>query len=498
MKLASDQRALLLRELQKSVRTILGPELTSARAQDAAQAVDRILTLLIMEDEHGEVLAETMAKRFDEALSSIGDVVSPDSQARQAIAKSRAQLAQNGAVESFGALRAAGQLAVRELGPEGLESEETRAAIRQLDAMADLRDRVARPEKSEESDEATGDAGEACSITPAQLEAYLRERMPEQQELRVVDLTPIPGGRSKETIVVQIENGGSLPGEIVLRKDRPISVVDSHAADEFELLRVVHAAGVPVPEPFLHEPDPEALGGTCLFVQRVRGEKRGEYFPEILCPDEGGEEIGRQWARALAHLHAVPLSDLTGTHLDLEPDPRAILERTIEGSYRRLIDHDGPPSIGIELAHAWLVAHLEEALGPPALCHNDVGLHNVVIDGSELTALVDWELAGIGTPASDIAKCRHTVERLMPWKHFIEAYIEGGGSPEACDPGKIDFYQVLGLMAGAVTSRFGGVLFSSGQKRDLLTANSGYDSHPRASRLLTVALARAIAGSGGA
>lgn len=515
MKLASDQRALLLRELRKSVRKILAPELESASARDASQAIDRILTLLIMEDEHGDVLAESMATRFEEALGGLGRVVPPDSQAGQAITASRASLARDGAVESFGALRGAGQLALRELGPAGLESKESRAEIRRLieterdflDAMADLRDQVAHSEepekpdpsvKSEESKDATGDSGDACSITPARLEAYLHERFPDQPDLRVTGFTVIPGGRSKETIVVGIENGGSLPRELVLRKDRPISVVDSRAADEFELLRVVHDAGVPVPKPLLHELDPKTLGGTCLFVERVRGGKRGEYFPEILCPDEGREEIGRQWAAALARLHDVPLSDLTGTHLDLEPDPRAILERTIEGSYRRLIDHDGPPSIGIELAHAWLVEHLEGALGPPALCHNDLGLHNLVIDGTELTALIDWELAGIGTPASDLARCRHTVDHLMPWQHFIEAYVEAGGSPEACDPHKIDFYQILGLMGGAVVSRLGGVLFSSGQKRDLLTANSGYDSHSRSSRLLSVALARAIAETGAA
>ena len=71
--------------------------------------------------------------------------------------------------------------------------------------------------------------------------------------------------------------------------------------------------------------------------------------------------------------------------------------------------------------------------------------------------------------------------------------MAAGGSPEACDPREIDFYQILGLMRGAVVSRYGNVLFNSGQKRDLLTANSGYDSHSRASRLLSMALTRAIA-----
>ncbi len=502
MKLATDQRALLLRELRKGVRTILAPELASARARDAAHAIDRILTLLIMEDERGEALSEEMAKRFDEALAGIDLVLPAESQARLTIAASRARLARAGAVDSLAALRDAGQLAVRELGPSGLASEASRSELRRLleterdllDAVAELRDRSA---SREEFDAGSGDTADACTITGGRLETYLRRRLPDEPELQVSGLTLIPGGRSKETIVVGIENGGALPRELVLRKDRPIGVVDSRAADEFELLRVVHAAGVPVPEPFLHEPDPEVLGGTCLFVERVRGEKRGEYFPEILCPDEGREEIGRQWARALARLHAIPLADLARTQLDLEPDPRAILTRSVEATYKRLIDHEGPPSIGIELAYAWLARHLEDALGPPVLCHNDLGLHNLVIDGTELTALVDWELAAIGTPASDLARCRHTVDQLMAWEDFTASYLEAGGSAEACEPTKIDFYQILGLMGGAVTSRFGGMLFRTGQKRDLLTANSGYDSHHRSSRLLSNALSRALASSAG-
>jgi aminoglycoside phosphotransferase (APT) family kinase protein len=492
MKLTSDQHALILRELRRSVRTILAPELASASARDAAKAVDRILTLLIVEDEAGEGLAEDMAKRFDTALEGLAKGLPSDSQARAEIDAARDALASEGAVSAFASLRTAGQHAICESDASTAGIEIRRLIEIERDFLASVAEQRDRATSPEEYAEIGSEEAEGCSITPERLEAYLRQRLPEAPDLHVRKLTLIPGGRSKETLLVALAKGGPLPEELILRKDRPISVVDTRASDEYALLRVVHAAGVPVAEPFLHEPDPEAIGGACVFVERVRGEKRGEYFPEILCPDEGREQIGRQWAGALAQIHAIPLSDLTETHLDLEPDPRAILERAIEGSYRRLLDFEGPPSIGIELAHRWLLDHRERALGPPSLCHNDLGLHNLVIDGPNMTALVDWELAGIGTPASDVARCRHTVEHLMPWDDFIAAYLEAGGSEDACEPEKIDFYQILGLMGGAVTSRVGGSLFYSGQKRDLLTANSGYDSHHRSSHLLAEALVRAI------
>jgi len=497
MKLETELRALLLRELRKNVRAILGPELVSARAKDAAAAIDRIFTLLIMEEEHGETLATDIAKRFSSALAALRNALPADARARRTIDSALAALAAEGPVDAFASLRGAGQAAIRDLGASGLQDASTRSLLGALleterdllDAVAGLRDRVLDPD---DPDEAADVGAEGCSIRAEQLTDYLRERLPEAPELCVTQLTPIPGGRSKETIAVEIENGGPLPARTILRKDRPVSVVDSRAADEFELLRVVHAAGGAVAEPLLHETDPDRLGGTFILVSHAPGSKQGEYFPEILCPQEHRREIGLQLARALARLHSIPLSALEQTGLDLDPDPRSILERSIESSYRRLLDAKGPPSIGIELAHVWLLDHLELGLTEPALCHFDIGLHNIVIDGPRLTAIVDWELAAIGSPAGDIAKCRQAIDYMMSWDEFVKAYLEASGRPEAVDPVIVDFYEILGYMGGAITSRLGGSLFRSGQKRDLLTANSGYDSHHRTSRLLTDALARAF------
>ena len=54
-------------------------------------------------------------------------------------------------------------------------------------------------------------------------------------------------------------------------------------------------------------------------MERVRGEKAGEYFPDLAAPPhEYRRAIGTQLATALAHLHAVPLDTLAGTGLDLQ------------------------------------------------------------------------------------------------------------------------------------------------------------------------------------
>ena len=63
-------------------------------------------------------------------------------------------------------------------------------------------------------------------------------------------MTVVPGGRSKETILVTVTGTTELPPDIIVRKDLPVGLLQTRAADEFAVLQAVHAFGVPVPEPF--------------------------------------------------------------------------------------------------------------------------------------------------------------------------------------------------------------------------------------------------------
>ena len=103
-----------------------------------------------------------------------------------------------------------------------------------------------------------------------------------------------------------------------MRKDRPVSVLQNRAAEEFAVLEAVHThGGIPVPRPFFaDEPDDELGPGTLLVMERVSGSKAGEYFPDLAAPNEHRRTLGRQLATALAHLHAVPLEALA------EDEPR--------------------------------------------------------------------------------------------------------------------------------------------------------------------------------
>ena len=160
------------------------------------------------------------------------------------------------------------------------------------------------------------------------------------------------------------------------------------------------------------------------------------------------------------------------------------------GMAARISDLTGPPIAAVPLACEWLLEHIDEVVpsGPLCLLQGDFGLHNTLVDGDLVTALVDWEAATIGPPARELAAAWSAATALMDWPDFVAAYRQAGGSTEATDERSVTFYRVFFGLGACMSSRTGGHLFRTGAKRDLLTAHSGLDAHFRAQRNLVWAL----------
>jgi aminoglycoside phosphotransferase (APT) family kinase protein len=475
-------RALYYRQLRRTIATIFAPELTSATAKDAAGLVDRILAEFVVEEEWAPALSQEYGAEFEVLLDvPRGGVVTP---------------------ERFVELRrlAAGVVAEE----AGSDDPAARAQCRQLvdverrflERVDGLREIVLGEEHAPDSSAPPAE----CSVTGEELQAYFRRRFPDSPDLRVTQLEVVPGGRSKETLLVSLAGTTELPQEVIVRKDRPIGLLATKASDEFAILRAVHDhGGVPVARPLFAEDSSD--DGTLLVMERVRGEKAGEYFPDLALPAEGYRHaIGTQLATALAHLHAVPLETLTGTGLDLDArvDQASSLAAAINGMAGRIGELSGPPIAAVPLARQWLLDHVDDVVpsGPLSLLQGDFGLHNTLVDGARVTALVDWEAATIGPAARELAAAWPAATALMEWPAFLDAYLAAGGSAEATHEWAVTYYRVFFALGACMSSRTGGHLFRTGAKRDLLTAHSGLDAHFRAQRNLVRALADAQALAG--
>jgi aminoglycoside phosphotransferase (APT) family kinase protein len=482
---SSDDRALYYRQLRQTIHDVLLPELTSARATDAAALIDRILAEFIVEEESSETLSAEYGGRFQ-------DLLEPGDSDERPMTAARFHELRGQAAKVVADAAGGGDAGQHALGRSLVEIE--RDFLERLDELR----RVVLADGLADDDAPPPDA---CSVSSEQMTAYLRRRLADSPDVAVKTMTVIPGGRSKETVLVALTGAVELPDEVILRKDRPVSVLQTRAADEFAVIKAVHDfGGVPVPEPFFAEQEDHGLGdGTFLIMERVPGEKAGEYFPDLAAPTQHRREIGLHIAASLARLHSVPLDRLSHTSLATKRGAVTAesVSATVEAIVGRINELTGPPCATVPLARQWLLENVSDVAPAPRLCllQGDFGFHNMLIDKDRVTALVDWEAASIGPPAQELAAAWNAATALVEWPTFVAAYVEAGGPVEATDPRAVAYYRVLSALGGFMTSRLGGHLFRTGAKRDLLTAHSGLDSHFRCARNLARALGDAMADS---
>ena len=473
-----EDRALYYRQVRRTISSVLLPELQSAEAIDAAGLLDRILVEFIVEEEAAAELSAEYGAAFEASLR-------PGVQSDGVVSPAR-----------FDELRAEAASVARSGADVDVARNAAEVEHRFLERVDELRCAVLAEGLSGDDPQASE---QGCSINREQLTAFLRGRLVDSPNVVVEAMSVVPGGRSKETILVSLRDTSDLPHEVIVRKDRPVGLLETRAVDEFAVIDAVHRfGGVPVPRPFFAEPEGHPLGeGTLLVMERVPGHKAGEFFPDLAAPTGHRLELGRQLAASLARLHSLPLDHLGRTHLDVE-GATVTVDSTVamvEAIMARVDGLSGPPNVTAQMAGRWLLAHVAFVVPPSRLCllQGDFGFHNMLIDGARVTALVDWEAASIGPPARELAAAWHVATFLMGWPSFVAAYVDAGGRVEDTDPRAITFYRVLMALGGLMTSKMGGHLFRTGVKRDLLTAHSGLDSSFRCARNLARAYADATA-----
>ena len=222
-----------------------------------------------------------------------------------------------------------------------------------------------------------------------------------------LELDLLPQGHANGAWRIVAEVDGS-PRRMVLKAPRDPSIV--HALDPCREARVVDAlsrAGAPVPAVVAIDPGTRAVGRPCFVMEWVEGRSVPDEWPNAYHDgwflDAGADTQRAVWDSfhdALAGVHRVDL-DAVATAYDGPRGAVAVLDYWRDA----LLDLVEPSAAPRHLAvFDWLAANIpRSADAPPALCMGDARLVNAIVDGSEVAALVDFEVAYVGNPTADIA-----------------------------------------------------------------------------------------------
>ncbi|KDE98434.1 acyl-CoA dehydrogenase [Mycolicibacterium aromaticivorans JS19b1 = JCM 16368] len=285
-------------------------------------------------------------------------------------------------------------------------------------------------------------------------------------ETDVDNLRALTGGASRTTWAFDAVTG-SARRALILRTGPPDDV---HAGMELEaaVQEAAAAAGAPVPDILVASDSVEALGNPFLICGEIAGETIVRRIQRQL-DDAGRAKLLRQCAQALAAIHCGAT------------DAPGLAEQDQMAQWHQRLDDMGDTTATFEWAFRWLEAHRPPP-SPLRLVHGDFRMGNLIVHGSDLAAVLDWELVHIGEIYEDLAwfcirawrfgaSSSMAAGGLGSIDDFVAPYEEAGGA--TVDRATLRWWLVLATLRWGVICRFQAERHLSGQTRSVELAAIG-------------------------
>jgi aminoglycoside phosphotransferase (APT) family kinase protein len=291
----------------------------------------------------------------------------------------------------------------------------------------------------------------------------------------------LSGGAIQENWLLEVDmRGGSMPGpgELVIRTDSPSRVVQSLGREqEFALIEIAHAAGMTVPEPLFLDSEGTVIGKPFYVMRRASGTADPRYLTRDMTLEPRRAALTEQIGIEIAKLHGLepphPELDFLGTPPTCPAAVRA-------DSFLEQLETLPDPLPILEWASRWLRRNAPES-DRVALCHGDYRVGNIMIDGSEITGILDWEFASWSDPMEDIgwlcARC---------WRFGMDAREAGGlgdrldlyrgYEAEAgvmIDWSSVAYWEVMATVRWAIIAHYQGLRHVSGSEFSMELALTG-------------------------
>ena len=255
----------------------------------------------------------------------------------------------------------------------------------------------------------------------ASIERWLARQLPAGSEPEV---SPLEGtstnGMSSDTVLFDaswLVDGVRHHESLVARiapDDADVPVFREYdLGRQFEAIRVVaEHSDVPVPHLWWLEVDTDVLGSPFFVMRRVEGRVPPDVMPYTFgdnwlydaSPDEQ-RLLQDRTVDIIADLHAIPEATTRFSFLEYEQPGATPLRRHVAHvqAWYDFAVADGLRSPLVEQGFAWLDEHWPTVESDTVLCWGDARIGNILYQGFEPAAVLDWEMAALGPRELDLA-----------------------------------------------------------------------------------------------
>jgi aminoglycoside phosphotransferase (APT) family kinase protein len=248
---------------------------------------------------------------------------------------------------------------------------------------------------------------------------------------------------------------------------------------QFKVMRALDPMGIPVPKALWLDAEGEIAARPGLFMARVDAPAPGgQAFAEGPIAEASPElrhAMILSSVRCFADIHKVDAGDPSLAFLNQRGQGAHFIDRAVDWDTKELL-HAIPPGFGGARVSYYdgvrdvmlrvrdhLLGHAPRAR-KPELVHGDTNLSNVMFHGSEVAALLDWELCHFGLGEGDLGYCfagmSHFLSTLPPMEgvpseeEIVAAYRAARGRVEDFEYGRLWGEWRLGVYQVMAYSRF--------------------------------------------
>jgi aminoglycoside phosphotransferase (APT) family kinase protein len=260
---------------------------------------------------------------------------------------------------------------------------------------------------------------------------------------KLLDRWRLAGGISARMDALHVQMGDSTTRKMIVRRpgERALLHNPHAAADEFRILQIVQGIGMKTQQPYLLDASGEIFAKPYLIVEYIEGEARYAAADANHCVT--------QIATQLARLHSVraPCTIRTGG----APLALHFLPHHAERITRML--QQRPVVLDSSLDEARIRRILQAVWPLPSpggdvLLHGDFWPGNLLWQGGELVAVIDWEDAAVGNPLADFATTRLDLLWIFG-REALQTFSRSYQTLTRCDLSQLPYWDLLAALRSA-------------------------------------------------